>query len=489
MSTDDYASMFELAPVSLWLEDYAGLHALFARWRAAGVDDLRAYLADDRARVAECSRELKVLKVNRRTLEMFGADSTEDLLANLDRVFRDDMFERHVEELAALWEGRLGFSGRSVNYTLGGRRVDIQINASVLPGHEADWSRVLIAIEDISDRVRAERQSAQSEAYARGLFEHSPVSLWVEDFSSIKALIDDLRGRGIEDFRVFTNVHPEFVERCMQEIRVLDVNRHTLTMFRAPDKTTLLRNLDQVFRGEMQVHFTEQLIDLWNGKLFQRREVVNYRLDGEMLNLHMQFSVLPGAEHDWRLAQVALTDITARKKAEAYLEFLGKHDVLTQLRNRGYFEDELNRLERRGPFPVTIVMLDLNGLKEINDQHGHAVGDALLRRAGEVLSKVVERQTCAARIGGDEFVVLMPGADENAGRQMVERITSLVELNNQFYPGLPLSLSLGWATAHTKGERLEATVSRADDQMYESKRAFYAAGRHERRLSRPAPLG
>ncbi len=488
MGPGDFEAMFDLAPVSLWLEDYSDLRALYARWREAGVTDLREWLRADRARVAECSRQIRLLRVNRRTLELYGADSTEQLLANLERVLRDDTFEQHVEELAALWDGALRFAGQTVNYTLAGQRLDIQLQASVLPGHEEDWGRVLVAIEDVSERVRAERQSARSAAYAQGLFEHSPVSLWVEDFSAIKGLIDDLRERGIEDFRVFTNVHPEFVERCMQEIRVVDVNRHTLTMFHAPDKPTLLGNLDQVFRDEMRPHFAEQLVDLWNGKLFQRREVINYRLDGEVLNVHMQFSVLPGAEDDWSLVQVALTDITARKKAEAYLEFLGKHDVLTQLRNRGYFEDEMNRLERRGPFPVTIVVLDLNGLKEINDQHGHAVGDALLRRTGEVLTKVSERQICTARIGGDEFVVMMPGADERAGLDMMGRIASLVGLNNQFYPGVPLSLSMGCATAASKGERLEATVTRADAQMYESKRGYYAATRRDRRNTQAGPL-
>src|SRR4029077_12038351 len=95
------------------------------------------------------------------------------------------------------------------------------------------------------------------------------------------------------------------------------------------------------------------------------------------------FRSCPAHEHDWSLVQVALTDITARKKAEAYLEYLGQHDVLTKLYNRSFYVDELNRPERKGPFPVTIIVADLNGLKAANDQWGHAAGDALLRRAGE----------------------------------------------------------------------------------------------------------
>jgi PAS domain-containing protein len=217
------------------------------------------------------------------------------------------MFHAFVDELVQLWEGRGEFVSHSVNYTLSGRRIEIDLKGIVLPGHEHDWSRVLVALEDVTARESARRALALSEQYARGLFEHSPVSLWVEDFSSIKRLMDEIRCRGIIDLRVFTDVHPEFVTRCMSEIRVIDVNKHTLSLFCAPDKATLLSRLSDVFRDDMQEHFREQLIDLWQGKLLQQREVVNYTLDGSELHFHLQFSVLPGHEHDWSLVQVALT--------------------------------------------------------------------------------------------------------------------------------------------------------------------------------------
>src|SRR6185312_17406300 len=109
-----------------------------------------------------------------------------------------------------------------------------------------------------------------------------------------KALLDEVRGQGIVDFRVFTDVHPEFVERCMSEIRVLDINLQTLALIGAPDKAGLLNHLSDIFRDEMMTHFREQLIDLWAGKLFQMREVVNYSLDGVPVHVLLQFSVLPG---------------------------------------------------------------------------------------------------------------------------------------------------------------------------------------------------
>ena len=472
-AASDAQAMFDLAPVSLWLEDYGGVRAQFDAWRAEGVADLRAFLAADTARVSACAALIRVVDVNRRTLDLFEAPDRIRLMAGLDRVFRDDMLDAHVEELVQLWEGRTTFRSQTVNYTLGGRRLDILLNGTILPGSEDDWGRVLVAVDDVTERETARRAREESDAHARGLFDHSPVSLWVEDFSAVERLLAEVRACGIEDFRTFTDVHPEFVDRCMSEIRILDVNRETLRLFGAADLGEILRRKHEIFRAGMRHPFREQLIDLWNGRLMQQREVVNYSLAGDELHLLMQFSVFPGHERDWSRVQVALTDITARKKAEAYLEFLGKHDVLTKLHNRSFYVDEMERLERGGPLPVTIVIGDLNGLKAANDRLGHSAGDQLLRRAGEILAAAAKAPARAARIGGDEFAVILPGADERAGLAIMESVRRLCDLNNQFYGGLPLSFAMGTATSRP-GERLEETARRADELMYENKRLHHA---------------
>lgn len=475
--TTDFESMFDLAPVSLWLEDYSGLKSLFDAWRAEGVTDLAAHLAADPGRIAACIAQFKVLRVNQTTLTLFGADSQPALLAALDVVFRDDMSQSVRYELDQLWSGQLDFSNQTVNYTLDGRRLDVQVRVRVLPGHESAWDRVLVSLHDISAPVAAARERAESERYARGLFDRSPVSLWVEDFSAVKGLLDDIRQRGITDFATFIKVHPEFVARCMQEIRVIDVNRETLRMFGAPDTPTLLHNITKVFRDEMHDSFAEQLQDLWNGKTFQQREVINYSLAGDLINIHMQFAVLEDHLAAWDLVLVSLVDITARKKAEAYLEYLGKHDVLTRLCNRSFYTEELYRLSRKGPWPVSILTIDLNGLKPINDELGHAAGDALLRRVGDVLAKAVEPPGWPARIGGDEFSVLLPMTDERGAQAMRDRILSMFELNNQFHAGQSghvLSASIGIATC-AAGESLDAAVVRADRAMYDDKARHYAA--------------
>ncbi|AJY48302.1 histidine kinase [Martelella endophytica] len=472
--------MFELAPIAMWIEDFSGVKALFDRWRDEGVTDIRAFLAEDLSRVAACTRKIRVLRVNQRTLSLFEARDLQHLVDNIGQVFRDDMLQTHVIELAQLFDGKQHFSSDTVNYTLSGRRLDIQLRGSVLPGHEDDLGRILLTTEDVTEREAARRAERAQTLYAKGLFDHSPVSLWVEDFSRIKLMMDDLRERGIVDLRTFTDVHPEFVAQCLSEIRVIDVNRATLDLFRAPDRQALLQNQHAIFRNDMQDYFREQLIDLWEGRLQHTHEVMNYALDGTERYVLLQFNIFPGREDDWSLVQVSLADITARKKAEAYLEYLGKHDVLTKLYNRAFYTDEMNRLERKAVRPVGVIVIDLNGLKETNDTLGHDAGDSLLRRLGEVLNEAIKLPNYAARIGGDEFAILMPSTNQEDAEAALEDIHKVLDINNQFYSSAPISISAGIAICE-KGESLESAARRADIAMYRHKREFYA------HLSRKAP--
>ncbi|MBT0568820.1 diguanylate cyclase [Curvibacter sp. CHRR-16] len=471
----DLEGLFELTPMSLWLEDYSQVKTLMDNWRAMGVTDLQAHLRADPLRLDQCIQAIRIVRVNQKTLQLFGASNQHELVQRMDEVMRDASHHGLQRELQQLWNGKLAFSNQSVNYTLDGKRINIRIHVRVLPGHEDTWDKVLVSLDDITATTQAHEQLHYSEQHGRNLFDLSPVSLWVEDFSSVKDALEEVRASGIHDFRTFLDVHPDFVVRCMEKIRVLDVNQHTLHMFGARDKQDLLHRLDEIFRDEMRASFTHQLMDLWNGKIHQVREVVNYSLTGDPINIHLQFAVMPGHEEHWDMVLVSLVDITARKKAEAYLEYLGKHDALTRLRNRAYYVEELNRISRRGPWPVSIVAMDMNDLKTINDTQGHAAGDALLRRMGEVLAKASEglSHVCVARTGGDEFVALMPGSDERAAQAFQERLGSILDLNNQFYPGQKLSLSVGTASCSGPSE-VESAIHKADQRMFDAKRRYYA---------------
>ena len=464
--------LFEYAPISLWEEDYSAVKAALDRLRAEGVTDLRAYLRDQPQVVGECMARIQVLNINRKTVELFRAGSKRELLDNLGRIFRDEMRAHFVDELADMWDGKLAYVGEGINYALDGEPLEIRLHWSVLPGAEANLSRVLVSIEDVTAHKRAERTVAASEARFRGLFENAPVSLWEEDYTGIKRYLDALRADGVQDLREHLVDHPEVVDECMARIGVLDVNRKTLELFQAKSKAELIANLGQVFRDEMRTHFRAELIDLWDGRLTYGVEGVNYALNGDPLNIQLHWSVLPGSETSLERVLVSIEDITARKKAEDYLKYLGTHDVPTGLYNRAYFEDELARLGRGRQFPVSIIVADLDGLKGVNDSRGHAEGDKLIRRAGEVLQASVRAEDLVTRVGGDEFAVLLPSTHAAAAAQALDRIRNVVDLNNKYYTAPLLSFSLGTATGET-GANLSEVLRRADDQMYVEKRQHH----------------
>jgi len=109
-STAEFELLFHSAPISLWLEDYSALKALFETWRAQGVSDLAAHLRAAPQRVTECAQCLKVLQVNQQTLRVFAAQDQQDLVSRLGEVFRDDTFEQMLAELLELWSADRDFS-------------------------------------------------------------------------------------------------------------------------------------------------------------------------------------------------------------------------------------------------------------------------------------------------------------------------------------------------------------------------------------------
>ena len=355
---EHFKTLFEYAPISLWEEDYSNIKRLFDGLRKQGILSLESYMDEHSGFLDDCMKQMIVLDVNRQTLSMLKADSKAMLLSNLGSVFRDGMRHHFRDELLALWIGDLDWSGEGINYTLAGDPLDIILHWRILPGYEQTWARVLVTIEDITIRKTAERRF-------QSLFESSPISLWEEDYSALKAYFDILRAQGITDLQVYLREHPEVVSHCTTLIKVLNVNQKTVELFRANSKEHLLANLNMVFRDEMGEHFAKELVDLWNGKLAYERDGINYALDGEPINIKLDFRIMPGHEDGFEWALVSIQDITARKKAEDYLRYLGTRDVMTGLYNRAFFEETISKLEKQRKEPVSIIIADLNYLKHV----------------------------------------------------------------------------------------------------------------------------
>jgi len=156
-------------------------------------------------------------------------------------------------------------------------------------------------------------------------------------------------------------------------------------------------------------------------------------------------------------------DITNRKEVELTLRRESTHDSLTGLFNRAYFNAELNRLAQGRMFPMSIVMGDVNDLKTVNDTLGHEAGDNLICLAARIILEAFRAEDIVARIGGDEFAVLLPETELRVAEEAVERIMSTPEIISG-----QVSIAFGIATAENR-EQLEDALRLSDERMYRHK--------------------
>ncbi len=162
------------------------------------------------------------------------------------------------------------------------------------------------------------------------------------------------------------------------------------------------------------------------------------------------------------------TDVTQRKRREEKLRFASTHDDLTGLYNRAYLHQKMNHPNKNDDYPIMVVVVDLDNLKNANDTNGHLMGDQLLVRTGEVLSSIFRKDDIIARMGGDEFAVFIPHAEKYVKETVIIRIFEALDANNAIHPGLTLRLSVGISVAQEEN-MLKNALHDADRQMYEMK--------------------
>lgn len=179
------------------------------------------------------------------------------------------------------------------------------------------------ALTDITDRIQTEETVRQmttllseSEARYLGLFENSPVALWEEDFSGVKAYLEALKERGVTDFKSYLDENPQAIDACMALVRVDDVNQTTLHFYCAHTKRELLANLGTVLGPEARDIFYDELLTIAAGGTTFESEGQNRTLDGEVIDILLRWAVAPGYESSYGKVFVSTFNITERKIAE-----------------------------------------------------------------------------------------------------------------------------------------------------------------------------
>lgn len=174
---------------------------------------------------------------------------------------------------------------------------------------------------------------------------------------------------------------------------------------------------------------------------------------------------------------LVLRDISAARVLERKLQWQADHDALTGLLNRRAFEDRIQNIlpgKRISDFPVTLMFIDLDYFKQVNDKAGHAAGDTLLRQVADLLQANIRDTDLLARMGGDEFVIMLSACPKPKARQIAENIRTQISAYALNWDGqtFHVGASIGVLhVAHGKGYLLETCMAAADAACYEAKHA------------------
>ncbi len=168
-----------------------------------------------------------------------------------------------------------------------------------------------------------------------------------------------------------------------------------------------------------------------------------------------------------KIIQAIVRDMSERKYMEQKLEYMSFHDQLTGIYNRRYSEMALEEKNIEANLPLTIMIGDVNGLKLINDSFGHTIGDKLLVTVANIIKSVGGKNDVIARIGGDEFIMILPNTSEVEAEKLAGIISKLS--SKERIESIDISVSLGWATKLDKNIEIKDVIKKAEDYVYKKK--------------------
>ncbi|PKK97466.1 MAG: hypothetical protein CVV58_01145 [Tenericutes bacterium HGW-Tenericutes-3] len=330
------------------------------------------------------------------------------------------------------------------------------------------------------------------------IFKHN-----TNDFIWVSVTAIPLFNEGDEDPYQVYSTFEDITERKRNEEALLAVNKRFETLFEnAPlgyqslDVNGYFNEVNQTWL-RMLGYKKEEVIGHWFGDFlpekyknpFRERfeifkklgkiESVFEMIKKDGTTVMIEFEGLIGYDEGriFRQTYCTLNDITERQKKEEMIIYKSKHDYLTNLPNRGYFEEMLAKLDDPIYYPLGIVMMDLDGLKLINDAFGHARGNETLVQVANILRKIKCKDCFVSRIGGDEFVMLYPNANtsdmEELKKQLFNEVRNIREEDYRF------SISFGYSMKLDDSRDADDILNEAEDNMYSNKVLHGQSARNE----------
>jgi len=310
-------------------------------------------------------------------------------------------------------------------------RKNILLNARQISRGNIGSHIILLAMEDITDRKLAQERLSEVSRQQQAILDNIPNIAWLKDRRGRYAAVN-------EPFSTALGMAPEDL-----------VGKNDYDIYPPELAAKYQKDSKGVMATGTRTYFEESLVDReGKNQHLEKIETPIFNDSGTVIGII-------GIAHD----------ITSRKEVEATLRHESTHDIPTGLYNRAFFDEELGRLVKNRKFPLSIVMADVNGLKAVNDSLGHEAGDKLIQMAAQIILKAFRAEDIVARIGGDEFAVLLPETDANVAEEAVGRIMHCSEIING-----QVSIAFGIASAKGKKQLAEA-MKVSDERMYQDKAA------------------
>ena len=234
-----FRNLFEAMAVAFWEIDFNPVGALLQPLREAGVTDLRGHLLAQPDLVREMMAASRVLDVNSKTLELFGATAKEEIVGRgTERFWPDESLAVFVDSVVATLDKKPSLVTETVVLDLKGRPLDVMFTVAWSPESRQEGV-LLIGLIDVSDRKRAFNALERSEERYRSLFTQMPIALWEVESGAMRGLFDELAAAGVTDFYSWVAEHPERFEQARAAMQVTEANDQALELFDATDHASL----------------------------------------------------------------------------------------------------------------------------------------------------------------------------------------------------------------------------------------------------------